>query len=224
MQEHQERVAASPRTVFGKKARFLRRAGWVPGNIFGRGVESVAIQLRAREIEHLLAHTHRSPLLSLTVDGSPPATVLMKGVHRKPTTSELYHVEFYRVSMTQHLRAQVPLEFVGEAPAAKVHSGTILRALDSLEVECLPGDLPSTITVDLERLVEIDDTLHVGDLELPRGVRVLREADEIVAKAMRPVVEVEEAAAEEAAAPAAEETPAGATDASSAESGPDHRS
>jgi large subunit ribosomal protein L25 len=214
MHEQAERIAASPRTAFGKKARFLRRAGWVPANVFGRGVASVAIQLKAREIEHLLVHTHRSPLLALTVEGSPPATVLVKGVHRKPTTGELYHVDLYRVSMTQHLRMEVPLEFVGEAPAAKVHAAAILRVLDSLEVECLPGDLPGTIVVDLERLAEIDDTLHVGDLELPGGVRAVRDAEEIVAKAMRPTVV--EAAAVEGGAPAAAEPPGGAAQAPSA--------
>ena len=218
MQEHAEPVAASPRTVFGKKARFLRRAGWVPGNVIGRGVQSVAIQLRSREIEHLLVHSRRSPLLSLVIEGSPSATVLVKGVDRKPTTSELYHVEFYRVSMTQSLRAEVPLEFVGEAPAAKIHSAAILRALDSLEVECLPGDLPGAILVDLGRLLLPEGTLHVGDLELPPGVRAVREADEIVAKAMRSTVEAEiaeEAAAEEAAA--AGEAPSGTTEAPAAE-------
>ena len=219
MQDNQERLTASPRTLFGKKSRFLRREGWSPANIFGRGVKSVAIQLRTKEIDHLLGQAHRSPLISLTVDSGAPATVLVKAIQRKPTTGELYHVDFYRVSMTRTLRSVVSLEFVGEAPAVRVHEATILRSIDSLEVECLPGDLPSTIVVDLERLVELDDAIHVRDLDLPSGVQAVRDPDEIVVKAMRPTVEVEEEPVEEAAqaAPAAEAAPSESAEASSSD-------
>lgn len=202
MQSNRPQVAASPRSVFGKRARFLRRAGWVPANVSGGGERSVAVQLRLREIEHVLVHVPRSALLSLALDGDPPTTVLIKGVVRKPTTDELYHVDFYRVSMTERLRVKLPLVFTGESPASKLHGAMILHAMNSLEVESLPGDLPTRIVVDLERLVQIDDAVFVRDLALPRGVAAVVDGDELVAKALAPTVEevVEEVPAPERAA------------------------
>ncbi|HZT07927.1 MAG TPA: 50S ribosomal protein L25 [Chloroflexota bacterium] len=207
MQENRAHIAAAPRTVVGKKIRFLRRDGWLPANVYGRGVPSQAIQLKTREVEHLLAHTPRNALLALDLDQSP-LTVLVKDVARKPTTGELYHVDFYQVSMTQQLRVSVPLVLTGESPAVKLHDATLLHAVDSIEVECLPGDLPTQITVPVDTLGEIDDAIFVRDLAIPPRVTVLTPADELVVKALAPTVE--EVAPEEveaAAAPAEAEAP-----------------
>ena len=202
MSEGRVQVEAQPRAVLGKKVRFLRREGWVPGNLFGRGAHSTAIQVRTREMEHLLAHTPRNALLSLQIDGGSPATVLIRGVARKPTTGEIYHVDFYKVSMTQRLRTDVPIVLVGTAPAADLHGATILQAMDALHVECLPGNLPTRIVVDIERLAAIDDAVHVRDLELPPGVVALVDDEELVAKALAPTLEAEVTPeAVEAAAP-----------------------
>jgi len=210
---------AQSRTVVGKKVRFLRRQGWTPANVFGHAVDSTAIQLNTREMEHVLAHVSRNSLLSLEVEGGTPATVLVKAVSRKPTTDELYHVDFYQVSMTEKLRANVPIVLTGAAPAAETYDAMILHAMDALHVECLPGDLPGQITVDLSRLMEIDDSIFVRDLDLPRGVTAMVGEDELVVKALAPKIEeaVEEEA--EAAAEAAAEAPAGEAQASAEEAG-----
>jgi large subunit ribosomal protein L25 len=204
MQENQVALAASKRTQFGKKARFLRREGWVPANIFGPGAPSISIQINTRDIEHVLTHVPRSTLFALKVDGDADTTVLVHGVDRKPTTGELYHVDFYRVSMTHTLKTEVPLVFDGEAPAVRDADAVIIQAMNSLAVECLPGDIPSQIPVPLERLVAVDDSIRVGDLDLPRGVRALVDDNELVARALAPTVSEAAEAAEEAAAEAPE--------------------
>lgn len=198
MQNQPPVLVASPRTVFGKKVRFLRRAGTVPANVFGPGVASCAVQIDARDIEHVLTHVPRSSLLSLAVGSEPPTTVLIRGVARKPTTGEIHHVDLYRVSMTQRLRTAVGLAFEGESPAA-THGATIAHSIDSVEVECLPSDLPRRIVVDLSVLQEVDDTIYVRDLPLPTGVVAITSPDQMVARALAPrVLEAEEAPAEEA--------------------------
>jgi large subunit ribosomal protein L25 len=217
MRDGSPQLTAEHRSVFGKKVRFLRRQGITPANVFGRAVDSVAVQLSTRELVHTLTHVPRNSLLSLNIDGSAPATVLVRSVSRKPTTDEIYHVDFYRVSMTEKLRADIPLSLTGTAPAADTYNATILQAIDSLHVECLPGDLPNQILVDLSRLAQVDDSIFVRDLDLPPGVVALVGEDDLVVKALAPrVEEVEEApeeaeAAEEGAeAPAEGEEPAGA--------------
>src|SRR4029453_4081105 len=114
MQGNRVQLQAAPRTAFGKKTRALRRQGWVPANIFGRGAPSTAIQPNRREIEPLLSHTSRNTVLAVTIDGTEE-TVLIRGVARKPTTDLLYHVDFFRISMNEPVRATVPLVFSGEA-------------------------------------------------------------------------------------------------------------
>ena len=219
MRDGGPQLAAEIRTVVGKKVRFLRRQGMTPGNIFGHAVDSTAIQLSTREIEHALSHVPRSSLLSLNVQGSKPATVMVKAVNRKPTTGELYHVDFYQVSMTEKLRADIPLALVGVAPAADTYDATILQAMDSLHVECLPGDLPPQIAVDLSRLAAIDDAIFVRDLELPHGVVAMVGEDELIVKALAPTIAEELAEEEAEAAAEAAEAAEGAAEGPPAEAG-----
>src|SRR6266542_1391706 len=99
MRDGGPQLAAEPRTVLGKKVRFLRRQGITPGNIFGHAVDSTAIQISTREVEHTLSQVPRSTLLSVNDQGSKQSTVMVKAVTRKPTTGELYHVDFFQVDM-----------------------------------------------------------------------------------------------------------------------------
>jgi large subunit ribosomal protein L25 len=219
MRDGGPQLAAETRAVFGKKVRFLRRQGVTPGNIFGHAVDSTAIQMNTREMEHVLSHVPRSSLLSLNVQGGKPTTVMVKAVTRKPTTGELYHVDFYQVSMTEKLRADIPIALIGTAPAADTYDATILQAIDSLHVECLPGDLPPQIQVDVTRLARIDDAIFVRDLELPHGVTALVSEDDLVVKALAPTIaeEIAEEEAEAAAEAAAEAEAAGEAPAAEAE-------
>jgi large subunit ribosomal protein L25 len=224
MRDGAPQLAAEPRSLFGKKVRFLRRQGITPANVFGHALDSIAIQLNTREVEHTLAHVPRNSLLALNVQGSGATTVLVKAVSRKPTTGELYHIDFHHVSMTEKLRANIPLVLIGTAPAADAFDATILQAMDALHVECLPGDLPTQISVDLSRLAQVDDSIFVRDLDLPPGVTALVNEDDLVVKALAPTIaeELAEEAAEEAAEAeaAAEEAPAGEeSEAAAAEGG-----
>ena len=203
MRDGSPQLAAERRTVVGKKVRFLRRRGITPANIFGHNLESIAVQVETRELEHMLTHVPRNSLVSLNVAGSEPATVLVKVVSRKPTTGELYHIDFYHVSMTEKLRANVPLVLTGTAPAAETRDATILQSLDTLPVECLPQNLPNQIEVDISGLVAIDDSIFVRDLHLPAGVTTVVNEDDLVVKALAPTVE--EVAAPEAEAAAGPE-------------------
>ena len=111
-------LRAEPRSVVGKKVRFLRRQGIVPGNIYGHAA-STAIQIPARDVEQTIHRAGRTQLVSLAVKGSEPTTVLVKGWQRHPYKGNLLHVDFYRVMMTETLRMDVPIRVTGEAPAVE---------------------------------------------------------------------------------------------------------
>jgi large subunit ribosomal protein L25 len=199
-------LKAEPRAVLGKKVRALRQQGVVPANVYGHA-DSVAVQLPVKESEHVLARAGKTQLISLELDGSDPTTVLVKDFQRHPIRGSLLHIDFYRVAMTQRMRVDVPLQFVGDAPAIKTHNASLLTAASTVSVESLPADFPETIEVDVSGLSELDSAVYVRDLQTPSGVTILADPDELLVKVLPPRVEVEveeEAAAEGDGEPTAE--------------------
>ena len=103
----------------------------------------------------------------------------------------MLHVDFYRVSMTERITTEVPLEMIGTSPVVEQAEGILLQGLSSVEVECLPGDLVDAIEVDLSELEELDQALYVRDLAVPAGMDILTPPDEMIAHVV-PLAEEEE--------------------------------
>jgi large subunit ribosomal protein L25 len=213
-------LRAEPRTIVGKKVRFLRRQGVVPANVYGHEA-STAIQLQAREVENTIHRAGRTNLVSLTIGSGEATTVLVKTWQRHPYKGDLLHVDFYRVAMTETLRMDVPIRLSGEAPAVKLTGGTPFQPLSTLSVECLPGDIPEAIEVDISGLEEVDASIYVRDLAARSGVTILTDPDEMIVKIMAPTVEPEPEEVEAEAAegePVAEASAEESTEGSSDES------
>jgi large subunit ribosomal protein L25 len=209
-------LQAEPRTVLGKKVARLRRSGITPANIFGHNVASQAIQLSTVDLTHTLRAARGTHLVRLSLAGEQaPRMVLVRQISRKPTTDQLLHVDFYEVSMTEKTTVEIPIVLVGSAPIAESGDGLVIQQIQSLAVECLPGDIPDHIEVDLSPLVEMHSALHVSDLPLPAGVSTAWEPTDVVVMVSRKVMAEEEEAAvaeaeegAEAAAVPSEEAPA----------------
>ena len=209
-------LEVAPRSAKGKANKALRRSGHVPVHIFGHGIESQGLQAEERELRHVVHQAGASGLIRMKLDGADQ-NVMVRKVQRHPVNGKLLHVDFYQVRMDVKTRVRLPLLYVGEAPGVKVHDGLLLRAVEALNVEALPGDLPPHIEVDISGLEELDQALHIRDLSIPDKLTVLDDPEELVAK-IQPPRKVEEevipAAAEEAApegAPAEAEAPAAPT-------------
>ncbi len=188
-------LEASKREVIGKKVRFLRRQGFIPANVYGRGTDSIALQVDTKSLKHLLIHAGGTDLISLKIgDSKKSVKVLLRDVQRNPINDDLFHVEFYQVKMDEKIRVDVPLEFVGEAPALKHKNVALLRVLDSLHIEALPDDLPHSIEVDVTALEENDQAIHVKDLKLPPDVTLHTDPEEMVIKVAEAKKIVEEEA------------------------------
>lgn len=209
-------LEVSKRDIKGKKVRFLRRSGIIPANVFGHGMNSIAVQIDARKLHQVLARAGRTDLISLKIDNSTsPSRVLIREVQKDPLTGETVHVDFYQVRMTERLKAEVPLVFVGEAPALKHKNVSLMHAMTSLHIEALPNDLPHNIEVDISSLAEPDQAIHVKDLKIDPNIAVLDDPDQMVIK----VAEVRKPAEEEAQvkAEAAEGEEVAATEGEAAE-------
>lgn len=190
---------AEPREVLGKRVARLRRAGVTPANIIGHRIPSQAIQVPTLALSTTLRQARGTHLVRLRVAGeAAPRMVLVRHVSRKPTNDLLLHVDFYQVSMTEKTVVEIPIVLTGTSPAVE-NGGTLLQQLSTLTVECLPGDIPNRIEMDISGLTEDHPRLHIADLRLPPNVTATEPPDEVV------VTVVAESAAEAEAAPAAAE-------------------
>ena len=197
-------LSAKPRTVLGKKVKRLRREGIVPGNIYGHAIASTALEAPAKELKRVVRAAGHTGLVLITLDGEAVArTVVIRKIQRESMTGELVHVDFQQVSMTEKMNVRIPIALVGEAPAIEVE-GSVVQVLDYVDVECLPGNIPSQIELNLAGLTTVDSQLHIRDLVIPAGVTVLTDESLLVVSVGGAAGEPE---AEEGAA-AAEETPA----------------
>lgn len=223
----QMELRASKRQVLGKQVRALRRTGIVPAHLFGRGVESIPLQVEAAALQKILSGAVTSRLVSLVVEGdSEPRNVLVKEVQRDCMGDHIVHVDFCQVKMTDKIKVEVPVVVVGDSPAVKGKLGVLMQAMRFLPVECLPAEIPQSVQVDVSGLVKLDDGIYVRDLKLKDGINILADVDELVVKvsaikvvkeeAVKPV----EAAVEKAVAPAeGEKAEEGAKAEASAEAG-----
>lgn len=172
-------IEATKRDVIGKKVKALRRQGKLPAVIYGHQISPLPILLDYRQASHSLAGVSSSHLIDLNVEGQK-IPVLVRERQYHPISGNLIHVDFLAVSMTEALRAFVPIELEGEAPAVKNFGGVVVTGLEEIEVECLPKDLPEKISVDLSKLEKIGDGIYVKDLSVPEGVEVLSDSDEMI--------------------------------------------
>lgn len=199
MNQHAEQIelTAERRMLLGKQVKQLRRQGWLPAVMYGHGFDPVPLQFEAKSLSRALAQISGSQLVSIRISGqSQPEMALVRDVQRDPITGMPLHVDFYRVSLTERIRAEIPLTLVKKSPVVERNAGILLHGISSIEVECLPSDLVDTIEVDLSTLVEVDQEIAVRDLPIPAGIEVLTDPDEMVVRVVpvKEVVEVEEAA------------------------------
>jgi large subunit ribosomal protein L25 len=202
-------IKLSPRTVTGKKTRFLRRAGVTPCHVFGHNLDSETLQATTAELERVVAVAGNTRLVALQTEGKKQRMAFIREVQRTPVGGGLFHVDFYQVNMNEPIKAEIPLRLVGDAPALKTKGRILVHPMSHIEVESLPGNLPASIAIDLSVLNELHDAIHVRDIKVEPEVTVLSELDQLVAKVSEISIKAEEVeAAPVAAAPGAEAAPA----------------
>ncbi len=227
-------IQAQARADVGRGAsRRLRRAGQVPAIVYGAGKEAAAVTLDHNEMmTHLKKEAFYSHILALKIDGKKEDVVL-KDLHRHPFKPRLLHADFLRVKAGEALTMNVPLHFLGEEACPGVKAGgKIIHAMTSVEIVCMPKDLPEYIDIDVSKL-EMDGVVHLSEIKLPEGVKIValeQEGDHDTAvisvhevKESKEDLEADAAEAEAAASAAAEsgEAPAEGEAAAEGEDKPD---
>jgi large subunit ribosomal protein L25 len=183
-------LKASKREVRGKQVGALRRAGILPGVIYGRHTEPVNIAFDARSANSILSKVGSSSLVTIDVEGKEyPA--LVRERQRNYLKGNLIHVDFLAVSLTERIKAEVRIELTGLSLAVKDSDAVLVTGLHTLSVECLPADLPDHVNVDISPLVKVGDSIHVRDISLGEKVRILDNEDDMVVNATYAKIEVE---------------------------------
>ena len=161
-----------------RAARRLRRAGLVPGIVYGAGAEPTAFQVPALDLWRAL-HGH-SPVLDLKVGGARARPVIVKDQQRHPVRDELVHIDLLQVDLSEKIQTTVSVELEGveNAPGAK-EGGVVEHVTRELNVEAVPGDLPERITVDVSGM-EPAATMHLSELSPPQGVEFLDDPEETI--------------------------------------------
>ena len=175
---------AQKRTLQGTGAsRRLRRAGRVPGVVYGGENPAEAIDFDHNEIFHKLKQeSFHASVLTMVIDGAKQ-NVLLRDVQMHAFKRQVLHLDFQRVDATHKIHTKVPLHFINAdiAPGVKLQGGIVSHVLTELEVRCLPGDLPEFIEVDLQE-VSAGHSVHLSAVKMPSGV------EPVVHKGEDPVV------------------------------------
>ncbi len=195
------------RTGTGKsKVKALRHQGIIPGIVYGEGRKSQAIQIDRKTFLRLLkSQKGENIIIKLSVASedkkSREVPVIIKEMQHDPVSDELMHIDFNQISLTKEIKVKVPIVAKGEAVGVKQDGGSLDHLLWDLEIECLPAQIPANIEVDVTNM-KINDSIHIKDLNIPAGIKVLHDPDLMVLSVAPPVKEavVEEAAVEGAPA------------------------
>ncbi len=171
-------LQATERTLRGKQLDTLRESGKLPAVVYGTKEASTAITLDRIAFEKVLKEAGESSIITLSGIGKDK-DVLVHDVAFDPRRGGIIHVDFYAIEAGKDLEVDVPLEFVGEAPALKL-GGTLTKVLHELEITCKPKDLPKSIIVDVSSLVDTEAQIHVGDLKVPAGVTIKNDPTDVV--------------------------------------------
>jgi large subunit ribosomal protein L25 len=199
-----------------RSARRLRRAGNVPGVVYGGGQDPVAFQVDARVLRNALAHA--GAVLDLSIDGTGASPVVLKQLDRHPVSGLTMHLDLLRVRLDQAIQATVALELIGEEDAPGVKEGGVLEHVTrELTIEALPNDIPDSLKHDVSQM-QIGDTLILEALVAPTTIKLLDDPETVIATLTPPRLQVEDTdEIEQETAVVGEDAAAGADSADSGE-------
>jgi len=181
-------LVAQKRTILGKKNQDLRKTGNLPAVIYGPDFKSLALTINTKDFTLIRKQAGENSIINLEIlegDKKTKHNVLIHDVTVDPRSSALVHVDFYQVNMDKPVKAYIPLVFINESQAVK-DGGILVKALDELEIEALPKDLPHEIQIDISSLTAFDQTIYVKDIVVPKGIKVLSELDNPVLSVSAP--------------------------------------
>ncbi|MEK7658233.1 MAG: 50S ribosomal protein L25 [Patescibacteria group bacterium] len=191
-------LSAQTRQILGKGVKILRKNGLVPAELYGHNLANIHLAVPVKEFSRVLKQAGESTVIKLKTEDKE-FNVLVHDVLRNHLTDEFSHIDFYAVKMDEKIKVKVAVVFIGEAPVIKEKNGVLVKAIQEIEVEALPADLPHNIEVNLGSLTDIGSTISVKDLKIGEKVKILVNPEAVIASVIEqkeeeaaPVVNIEE--------------------------------
>ena len=166
----------------------LRVDGYMPGVLYGKAMDPIPLQILAKDFGKALKISGESTLVYIELGGKSYPTII-HDVARDPIRDTILHADFYKVRLDEKIKAMIPVQFEGDAPAVKDLGGIFVRNINELEVEALPQDLPHEILVNISGLLQIGEHISVKDVNLGANAKITSNPDEIVALIQQPISE-----------------------------------
>ena len=182
-------LTAQKREILGKRLKALRKQGFIPAEFYGREAENLHLSVLAKEFNKIFKEAGESAIIKLNMDGKK-INALIHDVQKDSLTGAISHIDFYGIKMDEKIRVSIPLLFGGESLAVK-EGGVLIKAIHELEIEALPVDLSHHIEVDLGKLAVIGDSILVKDLNVGKGVKIMINAETVIATVVEQKVEEE---------------------------------
>jgi large subunit ribosomal protein L25 len=173
------------RTEIGKKANKLRSQDLIPAVMYGNKVSAQNISVNYNEFKKVYSKAGESALVELEVEGKK-LNVLIHDIQLAPMSGRYTHIDFFQVNMKEEVETEIPLEFVGEAPAVKALGGVLIKNMDEISVKCLPADLPEKYVIDISSLATFDDVIAVKDLKISDKIEILLDGETVIALVSAP--------------------------------------
>lgn len=171
----------APRTLTGKKVGRLRREGLTPAIVYGRHIEPLAIQVETRALTRALSQAGTTQLIRLKVAGEKGTrAVLVRDLQQHVTRFSPLHADFVEVALDELTTAAVPVEVTGLPRLVQIGEAALNHNLNEVTVEALPGDIPPVIEFDASHITDPHESIHVADLVVPAGVRILTDPATLV--------------------------------------------
>jgi len=190
-------ITAAKRT---KVTSAVRRDDQIPAILYGYGIKNMDLQIDRQSFVKVFNTAGHSSLINLSIKNdraSAAHSILVREIQQHPVNGQILHIDLYQPRLDQAITADVPIKFVGQAPAVRDLGGVLVRAINELELEALPADLPHDIKVSISTIKDFDHTIHIKDLNIPDRVTLHHDPEEVVALVQPPRTEEELEALEE---------------------------
>jgi large subunit ribosomal protein L25 len=188
-------LKAEKRTV--GNAKLLRKESKLPCEIYAKGIENQHLSLDLQDFIRVYRKAGESNIINLNLDGKN-LPVIIHDIQFDPVTGIIIHVDFSAIQEDREIHAHIPVHLNGKSDAVKILHGILMQQKDTLEVKCLPKDLPSEILVDISVIKDFHTTITVKDLDLPKSVIVLDNEDSVIVNVAAPKLKDEQEPSEEA--------------------------
>lgn len=190
-------IKGEKREFFGKnEARRVRSKGQLPAILYGKGIENVPLTLNKKDIFTILkSETGENTIFKVAYD-SEKIDTMIKDFQLDPVTDEILHVDLIHIAMDKEIRVTVSFNLTGEAVGVKAEGGFVDFITREVEIECLPGNIPESIDIDISEL-HLNQSLKIGDIVPSEGVKIIDDPNSVIVLIGMPTRE-EEAAVEEA--------------------------